>query len=154
MPRFLLVILLALSGLVALTPGLSWLAGRWLPFVDERWMELLGASSTTVPIGLAVAALLLVIHGMRTNRQLIDEVLDELEELHEEALVGAPAGAGGTGAAAPAGAPAPDAGKGAGKKPGKMKKKSGRVVKRSGRRVAQRGKGMARREMRKAMPRI
>ena len=64
MRRSTLILALSFCVLVLMTPMLMWLAGRWLSFVDERWMDALGSLSFTVPIGLALAAIVLAIHGV------------------------------------------------------------------------------------------
>lgn len=153
MPRWLLAILLVISALIAATPSLYWLAGRWINAVDERWMELLGASVFTVPIGLFLASIVLLIHGVLENRRLAIEVADLLAEEYEQAglvhaeeelvTAGAPAS---TGARGGKGEP-PSTGD-------KAKKGAAKTAKRTKRRVQSRGKSVARREMRKVMPRI
>lgn len=88
MSRINLVLLLVLTALLGVTPGLMWLAGRWLtilPLVEERWMNGLGLLTTTVPVALAIAAIILAVHGMLLNRSLAEYAMDEFLDLYDQA---------------------------------------------------------------------
>jgi len=183
MRRSTLILSLSFCVLVLMTPLLMWLAGRWLSFVDERWMDALGSLSFTVPIGLALAAIVLAIHGVLLNRFLAEEAFDLLAEeaaAADAALVGAsvpgrpptggaPMGSGAAGGSAVATAPPPAPGTQMApppeqaaappapkdkKKQGKAAKSASRMGKRTVRKVKSRGKGAVRRQLRSQMPRF
>ena len=164
MRRSNLIILLVGCGVIALTPLFTWAAGRYLSFVDDRWTETLSTIGVTMPVGLALAALVLVLHGLWMNRWIAAELHEAYEYDHEGEyeMAAAPAGTrtatrqeyddedGGRGGSGSTGAKSSKSSTAS----GKAKKKAARKAKSSGRRVTQRGKGMARREMRKHVPRF
>lgn len=180
MRRSTLILALSFCVLVLTTPMLMWLAGRWLSFVDERWMDALGSLSFTVPIGLALAAIVLAIHGVLLNRFLAEEAFDLLAAdaaAADAAMAGAAVpgraptggvsvGAGGTAVAtAPPPAPGsqmpppadqtaePSAPKDK-KKQGKAAKSASKMGKRTVRKVKSRGKSAVRRQVRSQLPRF
>lgn len=177
MRRINLVLLLVLAALMGITPALMWLAGRWatiLPLVDARWMDGLGALIFTVPVALAVTAIILAVHGMLLNRALAEYAMEEFLDLYDQAgalqpatdtpsgatagmvvggvAVGAAAGAAGAGAVArsrsAADAPPPTAEAEADAKTSKKKddkdKKKGKGKKKATRMVKRGGRTVSR----------
>lgn len=177
MSRINLVLLLVLTALLGATPALMWLAGRWLtivPLVDERWMDGLGALTFTVPIALAVTAIILAVHGMLLNRALAEYAMEEFLDLYDQAgalqpaaeppsgagtgmvvggvAVGAAAGVAGAGVAtrsrpaadAPPPAPEPEADSKKSKKKDDKDKKKGKGKKKAARMVKRGGRTVSR----------
>lgn len=175
MRRVLLVLLLVPLALFTVTPLLAWTAGRYgssLPLVEESWTTWLELWTLTVPVGLALMAIVLAIHGVMINRVVAEDAVGMLAEeaaAARAAMVpagvaaagGAVAGAAVVGGAAAASrtsqsASPPPAEEPAGKDKKKPKKPgaAAKASKKATRRVKSRGKGIARREMRKAVPRF
>lgn len=83
MRRIVMISLLALCGLFAIYPSLVWLLARTFDAVDDRWLLTLGLMSFTVPMALALAAVVLTVHGLLLNRAFQEEAAEEFEELRE-----------------------------------------------------------------------
>jgi hypothetical protein len=97
--RVVMISLLALCGLFAIYPSLVWLLARTFDAVDDRWLLTLGLMTFTVPMALALAAVVLAVHGLLLNRAIQEEAAEEFEELREReremAAAMAPGGAAG-----------------------------------------------------------
>lgn len=85
-----LAILLTLCALFAVWPAFPWLGARF-DWLDARWLESLGTIAVFLPIGLAAAALVLVVHGLRVNQELYD-LIEAADEDEEQQLAMAAAG--------------------------------------------------------------
>lgn len=76
----LLVSLLGVCAVVAVWPLGVWLIARLFEPVGDHWMDTVSVVGVTVPIALAMAALILVVHGIKRNAQLQLEAAEEAEE--------------------------------------------------------------------------
>lgn len=91
MKRQILFIALGLCGVLATYPSLVWLTVRLSP-IDDRWLTVVTQTSFTLPLALALAAVLLSIHGLRVNADYQTDAAEEYREMRERELaaVGAP----------------------------------------------------------------
>lgn len=109
MRRAMMISLLALCGFVAIYPSFVWLTARIFDAVDDRWLLTLGLTAFTVPMALALAAVVLAVHGLLLNRAFQAEASEEFEELRErerEMVAAMASGGGGVAEGGGAGLPA------------------------------------------------
>lgn len=83
MRRNVMIILLAACGLFAIYPAVVWLAARLINAIDDRWLTTIGLTSFTVPMSLALAAVILAVHGLLVNADIQAEAVDEFEQFRE-----------------------------------------------------------------------
>lgn len=83
MRRNVMIILLAACGLFAIYPAFVWLTARLINAIDDRWLTTIGLMSFTVPMSLALAAVILAIHGLLLNNDIQAQAAEEFEELRE-----------------------------------------------------------------------
>lgn len=88
-----MIALLAACGLFAIYPSLVWMTAWSFDGIDDAWMDTIGLSAFTIPMAMALAAVVLTIHGLQRNRSYQEEAAEAFEELQEKqrelALVGA-----------------------------------------------------------------
>lgn len=83
MRRNVMIILLGACGLFAIYPSFVWLAARLIGAIDDRWLTTIGLMSFTVPMSLALAAVILAVHGLLVNNEAQAEAAEEFEQLRE-----------------------------------------------------------------------
>lgn len=101
----LLTALLAFCGVLSVYPATVWAFAAVFDMIDDRWHLLLSHSVFTIPLALALAALILTIHGLRINALFQEEAVEEFNEIREREIAAAGAMAAATVDSAPAGAP-------------------------------------------------
>ena len=150
MRRVVMIVLLALCGLFAVYPWLVWLTARTFDAVDDRWLLTLGQMAFTVPMALALAAVILTVHGLLLNRAFQVEAAEEFEELRErEREMAAVVAAGGGGAGGQAGLP-DGASVSASRDRGTRSKRQPRPERSKGDRLKRRATAAGRRQMRQS----
>ncbi len=137
-----LVALLGCYVLVAVTPGLIWLAAVVFNGIDDSLRDALSLTAFTLPIALGAAAVTFAMHGLRINAEIHQEVTEDLDELRHAvahpAAVPAMAGAGSAG----------DGGSAAGERTSRTAR-VGAPPKGKGDRTKRRAKGLARAQLRR-----
>jgi hypothetical protein len=101
-----LTVLLGLCAMLGIAPVVPWALASVVDALPTAWEGALGALVVTVPLAFALAAIVLVVHGLLLQETMVDQFADDYARHRHEALVADPSIAGSNGAGTSPGTPA------------------------------------------------